>query len=219
VKKNLLIGCLLALCSVPLSGQIVRPFRVVHNVDKSAVHVPPPEVPASLKTIYSNLGKGTDVYNAIEGWLLAGPNSVYGVNSQEFIALPFTPKSNAHVSELRAGLQYDTGPNQVNLSLYSDTNGAPGALLAGPVTVTNLPAYGTCCTVAIADFTPVPVTAGTKYWVVADTPLSGTGSDSSAAWEWVGKASVQWAQDFNDFGWNLTPSDALPAGQVLGTIP
>ena len=216
MKKNLLFACLLTLCSIPLSGQIVRPLRVVNNVDKLAVRAQ--EVPASLKTIYSNLGKGTNVYSAIDGWLLAGPNSIYGVKGEEFIALPFTPKSDAHVSELRAGLQYDTGPNQVNLSLYSDTNGAPGTLLAGPVTVTNLPAYGTCCTLAIADFTPVPVTAGTKYWVVADTPLSGTGSDSSAGWEWAAKTGVQWASGSSNY-WNLLPSDALPAGQVLGPIP
>ena len=31
-----------------------------------------------------------------------------------------------------------------------DAGGVPGTLLAGPVTVTDLPDYGTCCTLAIA---------------------------------------------------------------------
>jgi hypothetical protein len=217
VKKCSLFVCFVALCSVTLLGQAGRPLRVVHNVDKSAVNVAPQETPQALSVIYNNLSTKNDAYSTTEGWVLAGPTSVGG---QEFIGIPFTPKSNAHVSEVRSALQYGGfGANQVNLSIYGDSSGAPGTLLGGPVTVTNLPAFGTCCTLAIADFAPIAVTAGTKYWIVANTPLSGTGSDFYGGWEWVAKASVLWADDFDSNGWSLTPSDGLPAGEVLGAIP
>ncbi len=94
-----------------------------------------------------------------------------------------------------------------------------GTLLAGPVTVTNLAGTGTCCTLAVANFSPVAVTGGTRYWVVADTPLTGTGSDFLGEWEWVAKPVFP--QAFNDgFGWfasNSGPTEA--AGEVLGSIP
>jgi hypothetical protein len=55
--------------------------------------------------------------------------------------------------------------------------------------------------------------------LVADTPLSGMGSDLVGQWNWVAKASVEWAQDYGGTGWGQIPSDALPAGAVLGTVP
>jgi hypothetical protein len=215
VKKNLLFLCLLGLCSSTLFGQAGKFPKVVHTTEKSAIHLPPQETPADLKIIYSNFGTATDLYDATEGWGLQGPNSGY----TEFIGMPFTPQSNSHVSEVRVAAHYIGGANQVNLSLYSDASAAPGMLLAGPVTVTGLPEYGTCCAVAVADFPPVAVIAGTQYWVVADTPLTGTGSDFLGAWNWVVKAAPEWAQDGDDVGWFPIPSDSLPAGGVLGTIP
>ena len=215
MKKNLLLLCLLALCNLTLFGQNGKSPRVVRAPEKSAIHLPTQEIPAGLKIIYSNFGTATDLYATI-GWALSGPNSGH----TEFIGMPFTPQSDSHVSEVRVAVHYlGSGANQVNLNLYSDASGAPGTLLAGPVTVTGLPEYGTCCAVAVADFPPVAVIAGTQYWVVADTPLTGTGSDFSGAWNWVVKAAPEWAQDVDDVGWFTVPSDSLPAGGVLGTIP
>ena len=97
----------------------------------------------------------------------------------------FTSQTNATVTQVRAAIQYNGfGANQANLSLYNDANGTPGVVLVGPVAVTNLPTFYTCCTLAVANFPHggVPVTAGTQYWVVADTPLSGTGSDFYGVW-------------------------------------
>jgi len=52
----------------------------------------------------------------------------------------------------------------VNFSLYSDANGVLGTLLAGPITVTNLPRTFTCCALAVANFAAaVPVIAGIRY--------------------------------------------------------
>jgi hypothetical protein len=71
--------------------------------------------------------------------------------------MAFTSQTNATVTQVRAAIQY---------------NGS------------NLPTFYTCCTLAVANFPHggVPVTAGTQYWVVADTPLSGTGSDFYGVW-------------------------------------
>jgi hypothetical protein len=216
VKKTLLIVFLSTLCNLTLFAQNAEGPRVKHFAEKSVVYVARQEAPAGLKVIYTNLGSKTDIYNASWGWEISGPNS--GITS-EFIGLPFTPKSNAQVSEVRAALQYSSGANQVDLSLYSDTNGAPGTLLAGPVTVTNLPGPNACCTLMVADFPPLSVDAGTRYWIVGDTPLTGTGSDFSGGWQWVSKDIGQWATNYGDTGWSQFPDDGLPAGEVLGTVP
>ncbi len=214
MKRALMLACLLALCHPTLFAQTKTDPRTVHTTEKSAIHVPPRETPASLKIIYSNLGSSkTDLYDDADGWALSGPTGGYTT----FIAIPFTPKSNSHVSQVRAAVNYSAGANQVNLSLFGDSGGTPGTLLAGPVTVTNLPDEGTCCTLAVADFTPVAVTGGTRYWLVADTPLSGTGSDFSGGWAMVAKI-VPIAFSGGD-DWFTSTANDLPAGQVLGTIP
>ena len=87
-----------------------------------------------------------------------------------------------------------------------------------PVTVTNLMGSGTCCTLADASFTPVAVTAGTRYWVVANTPASGQGSDFVGVWDWVSKIILFGGSNGVD-GWQGINVDGLPAGAVLGTIP
>jgi len=201
-----------------LFAQTVAGPQVVHTTEKSAIHVPPQVNAVALKKIYSNLGTKTDLYNDTNGWLLAGPNSL-GSALLEFVAMPFTPKSNSTVEQVQVAVHYlGSGANQVNLSIYADSGGAPGTLLAGPVTVTNLPESGTCCALAVASFTPVAVTAGTQYWVTGDTPLSGTGSDFTGTWSWVTKDLGEWG-DGSPYGWSVLPVDGLPAGEVLGTIP
>jgi hypothetical protein len=215
VKKSLLFVCLLALLNLALSAQNAKDPRALHITERSAIHVPPQETPAALKQIYSNLGRSkTDLYNAGDFWGLAGPNSAFGL---EFWAIPFTPKSDSHVSQVRVAVQYARGANQVDLSMYGDASGAPGTLLAGPVTVTNLPAQGTCCPLTVANFSPIAVTGGTQYWVVVDTPLTGTGSDFEGGWAWA-VPTLPYAANTGS-GWATYASNSLAAGEVLGTIP
>jgi hypothetical protein len=216
MKRGLSYLCLFVLCSTPLLAQHRQGPRTVSTTE-SAIRVPPQEAPLSLRKIFSNLGKpGTDLYVPHEGWLVLGPHSVD--QPQEFVGMRFIPKFDSHVSEVRAALEYDgSGANQVRLSLYSDSNGAPGTLLAGPVTITNLPSFGTCCALAIADFAAVAVTAGSPYWVVADTPLNGTGSDLTGAWNFAVPAIPQAFN--NGSGWFLQNENRSVAGEVRGTIP
>jgi len=93
-------------------------------------------------------------------------------------------------------------------------------LLAGPVTVKNLPTWYTCCKLATANIPSTAVTAGTQYWVVADTPATGTGSDLNGAWAFVPPSKSREATNYDSFGWypSLAPIQE-PAGAVYGSIP
>lgn len=218
VKREFLLVCLLAFCGRVLFAQTKSHPPILHAPANSAVQVPPQDRPAGLQPIFSNLNKSlTDTYNGFDGWTISGPSSSGGTS---FIALPFIPKSNSHVVQIRVPVHYvGSGANQVDLSLYTDVNGAPGTLLAGPVTVTNLALWGTCCTLTIASFPPVAITAGTQYWIVADTPLTGTGSDFYGTWDFVAPNLFLMAGD-RGTGWSAF--DGLnnnSAGEVLGTIP
>ena len=216
MKKTLLFACLLALSNFTLFAQTAKHPRELHTPEKSAIHVPPQEAPAGLTKIYSNLGKSkTDLFSDGAAWLVTGPNTGNGI---QFMGMPFTPKANSHVSQVQVAVEYVKGANQVNLSIYGDSGGAPGTLLAGPVTVMNLPAAGTCCTLAVANFAPVAVTAGTQYWVVADTPLTGTGSDFVGGWGWIAKTVLQGEND-GSVWYGFPAYTQEVAGKVLGTIP
>jgi hypothetical protein len=223
MKKTLLFVCLLILCNLTLFAQTGTP-RIVHAKENSSVHVPPQETPASLTKIYSNLGASkTDLYDGYVGAIMQGPNC--GSNCQDtpdqYYAMQFIPSDDSHVSQVQVAVQYGSGTNQINLNIYGDTDGVPGTLLAGPVTVTNLPAFPSCCTLAIAKFSPIAVTAGTPYWVVANIPSSGTGSDFVGYWDIVvqGKTPPTSVYDVTQGSWFQTVSLTLPAGEVLGTIP
>jgi hypothetical protein len=198
VKTKLLCLCLSALCNLSLLAQTGKHPRILHTTEKSAIHVPPQEAPADLEKIYSNLYTATDLYDEYDGWTVSGPNSSVGTS---FIAIPFTPKSDSHVSVVRVPVHYvGSGANRVNLSLYADAGGTPGTLLAGPVTVADLALWGTCCTLTVASFSPVAVTGGTQYWVAADTPLTGNGSDFFGTWDFVAPGLYLTAGNRGD-GW------------------
>ena len=215
-RFSLLFVCLLVLSNFILFAQIAKHPRELHTMRKFAIHVPPQEAPSGLKKIYSNLGTSkTDLFSDGAAWLVTGPNTGNGI---QFMGMPFTPKADAHVSQVQVAVEYVKGANQVNLSIYADSGGAPGTLLAGPVTVMNLPAAGTCCTLAVANFAPVAVTTGTQYWVVADTPLTGTGSDFVGGWGWIAKTVLQGENDGSGwYGFHAYTQEV--AGKVLGTIP
>ncbi len=226
VNKAPMCAVLLALCNV--AGFAQTGFAqngtgslMVHAKEKPAVHVPAQEPEAGLKTIYSNLGSSkTDLYDDANGWALLGPNNPH--SNDQFVGMPFTPKANAHVSQVRVAVEYGSGANQVNLSIYEDSGGVPGTLLAGPVTVTDLPKLFTCCTLATANFTPVAVTKGLQYWVVANTPLTGTGSDFNGGWSTVVKPPLRLAVMSGENGsgmWFAQNADLLVAGEVLGSTP
>jgi hypothetical protein len=210
LRNILVMVCLLVLCNLTMLAQTEKGRQIIHTTERSPIHVPPEEAAAALKTIYNNMGSSkTDLYDDTYGWI---------VTINESVAIPFTPKSNAHISQVEVAMQYSAGTNQVNVSIHEGAGDIPGKLLAGPVTVTNLPEQGTCCTLAVASFSPLAVSAGTQYWVIVGPPRTGTGSDFEGAWEAVVKPDIPVA--LNDAGrWSQLNAYTLPAGEVLGTIP
>lgn len=220
MKKTLLLLCLMALSNAMLFAQAQHNARTSSTTEKSAIHVPSQDEPETLAKIFSNLGKSkTDLYLDTVGWTVNGPNAM-GFTSYQWFGLPFTPKSNSHVSQVQAAVEWVAGDNQVNLSLYTDAGGIPGTLIAGPVTVSNLGTFGTCCKLAVANFSPTAVTAGTKYWIVADTPTSGAGSNSWDAWAFIPTLYPQSFFNNNNGKWLPVDGDAADAAAaVYGTIP
>jgi hypothetical protein len=106
VKETLLLVCLITLCNLNLAAQTGPARRAVHTREKSAIHMPSQEVPESLTTIYNNLGTKTNAYLATDGWDVTGFNSFGGSSNAFSVALPFTPKSEAHVTQVRAAIEY-----------------------------------------------------------------------------------------------------------------
>ncbi len=215
MKKITILTAAIALCGASLFAQQARlspPNPTVFPSEAADL-----EPATTLTKIFSNLGTGTNVYNSA-GWSLAGPTSTAGFT--QYVAMPFKSKSNAHVEQVRAALQYIAGTNQVSLSIYSDASGTPGGLLAGPVTVKNVPVYFTCCKLGIANFSPgLAITAGTQYWVVANTPSAGTGSDFSGVWDFVPPAKALVGIDQGTSWFSFPAAIQEPAGAVYGTIP
>ena len=83
--------------------------------------------PAGLVTIYSNLGTRNDLYVDNAAWDVAGPDS--GVQ-QQWVGMPFTPSSNALVTQISIAVEHNTGsPNSFVLSLNADNNRLPGTAL------------------------------------------------------------------------------------------
>ncbi len=211
--------CLFVLCGANLLAQESgRTPKAVHTAEKSTIHTPAEAEPALVR-IYSNLGPANSAYNATFGFLVAGPASGLG---QEFIAMSFTPKSDSTVAVIRAALLFlDQGngePNQINVNLYDDDGGVPGTIIAGPHTIRNLAEAGTCCALATWRLDKeVSLLAGAQYWVVADAPATGTGSNSAAVWDVV-FPSVPEA--FNEgSGWSQSNGDTRFGLAVLGTVP
>ena len=221
MKKTLVLVFLLMLSTSLLFAQAKHVGRMTKTTEKSAIHTPSQDEPAGLAKIYSNLGKSkTDRYLDTNGWTVNGPNASGFNGNYQWFGMPFTPKSDSHVSQVQVAVEWVAGGNQVNLNLYSDSGGVPGTLLAGPVTVTNLGTFGTCCTLAIANFPSTAVSGGTQYWVVANTPTSGTGSDSWDAWAFVPALYLQsFFSNQNGYWIGFDAATAEAAGAVYGTIP
>jgi len=221
VKKTLVLVFLLMFSTSLLFAQAKHVGRMTTTTEKSAIHTPSQDEPAGLAKIYSNLGKKkTDVYLDSDGWTVNGPNASGFNGTYQWFGMPFTPKSNSHVSQVQVAVEWVAGDNQVNLNLYTDSSGIPGTLIAGPVTVTNLGTFGTCCTLAVADFPSTAVTGGTQYWVVANTPTTGTGSDSWDAWAFVPNLYPQAFFNNNNGDWiGFDGATSAAAGAVFGPIP
>jgi hypothetical protein len=176
--------------------------------------VPAESNPAALSTIFTNLGpNATDNYNDTTGYYVLGPSNSVAL-SEQWIALPFTPKQNAHVSQLRVAVGWISGTKKIIVGLYSDSSGTVGTLLAQAETG-NIPTDATCCQTANVNITSTAVTKGTQYWIVV-TSDDTHAPDFTGVWQSSNDANT--AGDVALGGW-FTFSNNLPAGAAFGTIP
>ncbi len=132
-------------------------------------------LPASASVIYSNFGTGTSLYNPSTGWTEAGAEA----NDYPLAeAMSFTPASTYIVLRIDAAITYLQGTNGMKLILAEDNGGVPGKIIY-VASFSNLPDFGTCCTVQTAKLTPtktsyVGLKAGQPYWMYP-VPDSTTG--------------------------------------------
>jgi hypothetical protein len=208
--------CLTALtlaCGTLLAAGQSLPDRAI-TVGSGAIH---PNVgnDAGLKTIFSNLGSKTDTYDDTNGWSVNGPKCSVCTRAPEWIAMPFTPKVNATVTQIQIALQYNnSGTDGFNLVLAADSAGLPGKSLHS-WDEKSLPNFGTCCKLVTAKYaTGVKVTKGKRYWVVARTDSKS--GDAHDAWDWTWNDSRGLdAYKFRS-GWLSLENDNLCAFAVQG---
>jgi len=173
---------------------------------------PAPAHSAGLKTIYSNLGTGTDVYYCCEGWTLSGSGGEVG--GSDWIAMPFTPTKAATLEQIDLGIGYVTGTNQIVITLTKDKSGLPGASIHS-WTVKNMPTFGTCCTLDTIKYKKgIKVAKGKQYWITATT--NAKDYDLWGAWNFTyNDATGTFAYQSGGGGWK-TEDSYLGAFDVLG---
>lgn len=202
---TLACGTLLAQNAKPRTAHINNPSRIVTPTEQSA---------APLKNIFTNLGPTpTNNYNDTTGYYVLGPaNSV--ALSEQWIGLPFTPKSNSHVSQLQVAVGWVSGTKKINVGLYDDAGGAVGNLLATAAS-NRIPTFGTCCTLVSVNITSTAVTAGAQYWIVV-TSDDTSAPDFTGVWQSSNNANA--GANVALGGW-FTFSNNWPAGAAKGTVP
>jgi hypothetical protein len=194
------------------------------NAAASSIHNPAEKVPANCKPIYTNFGPSGDLYDANNGYFVSGIDNSFNAQKQD-IALPFTPKVNSTVIQVKLPLQYyGYGFNGATVSIYSDASGLPGSPLSGATkNPMNFQDFGSgCCDLAVAWFpNGVKLTGGTQYWIVGTTNTKS--EDSVNTWDFnFNDAAATFAFQQDDGGWILiTQSEGVagPAGAVWGTTP
>jgi hypothetical protein len=118
---------------------------------------------ASADIVYDNFGPG-DTYSSIS-WVIGKHSS----SQFQRMAMPFVVSGGLDFTLDSIHIQlgdWNTGPNQYLVSLLSDVNGMPGAVLE-TMPANNVPSFGNGpATQVLSTINPV-LTAGNRYWVSA----------------------------------------------------
>ncbi len=176
------------------------------------IHSTVRQAPA-LKTIYSNLGTGTDLFYCCEGWTISGSGGAVG--GDDWIATPFTPTKAATIKEIDVAVGYVEGTNEIVFTLTGDTGGLPGKTIHS-WHYKNMPTFGSTYTTldTVKSKKGIKVKAKKQYWVTVTTDT--TDGDLWGAWNFDPAFSTgPFAYQSNMGGWQATNSD-LGAFDVLG---
>jgi hypothetical protein len=160
IALQLLTGAFLSACggrSITPAGQVGAPSNFAH---------------AKPVTIVSNLASyRSGRYWAFEGSPVTGPDGERGF-PENWRAVAFSPRANHTATVIEVAVGLVSGTNGLVLSLNRDKKGVPGSAMA-TTQLSNLPAFGTCCTIETATLAKgTPLKAGTQYWVVVSTNSS-----------------------------------------------
>ena len=205
--RNLHLACIFLLLAASFaSAQATKDGVIPINGGRNMVYVKPHNqsfTPATAPTaglipIYTNLGQGTNVYNADAGSGLLGKGT--GQPWPEWLACGFTPTADHTVFEIKIGVSHVSGADPIVLSLNEDAGGVPGKVLHA-WQFSGLPDFGTCCTIQTGRVKPgIPIKGGKLYWVTIRTLL--TNPDT---WD-------VWNNDFN--GENGPFANSLGSGWI-----
>lgn len=157
-------------------GELVR----VPYAEGMKTKTPPPP-PGFSVVIFDNIQRAIPKvkYNCCHGFGIQGPQNGLGAHML-FDGVSFVPQANLHVVEIDVPASYNAGTNAIDVVLYSDNGGVPGTAIK-TWKFTNLPPLGSCCAyLAATNAAGIPVTAGTKYWVVLRT--DNTSLDALVTW-------------------------------------
>jgi hypothetical protein len=137
-----------------------------------------PTLPPRVTTIAGNLAKKykKGSYICCYGYDVRGPTSGFG---QQWLGVPFTPAANFTITAIEVPISYESGTNKFVITLNHDSGGVPGTQIAA-FTVTNVPAFPTCCALATVSPNSVSVTGGQHYWITVQT--SSTGQSARGVW-------------------------------------
>ena len=173
MTKRMLSGWLVGLMLAGAAwGQAANDGVITINGGRNTILMRAPSEPfvpavrpsSKLVEIYSNLGKGSKVYNAISGYGILGPDA--GQPWPQSVGCGFRPKADHTVTEIQVGATWVQGTNSLVVSLNEDNKGIPGKALH-TWHFSKLPVFGQCCTLQTAKYAKgIPVKKGKLYWVV-----------------------------------------------------
>lgn len=158
---------------------------------------------ANQYKIYSNLGKRPNCYDTTEGWLIV---------SNQSIAMPFTPKVDVTLSEIRVPVVHPkfNGQDGFTLSVNEDSGGLPG----DPVDTWVFKKDDILLDCGFDLARPkkgIPLMKGMQYWLVASAS-----GDQYSVWMFTEPGMFgPLAYDANNNGWQPYKGE-LGAFEVLG---
>jgi hypothetical protein len=220
MTRKTLLGVLVflsvfALMNVAAWGQTGNDGVVKLNAGRNVILMRAPSQPSipavgpspGLVTIYSNLGKGRKVYNQNAGVGVLGNDA--GQMLPEMVGTAFRPKADHVVTEIQVGATHVQGTNTLVVSLNQDNKGIPGKVLH-TWHFSNLPVFGSCCTLQTAKYAKgIPVKKGKLYWVVLRPQVKF--QDTYDVWDDnFAEKQGTWANNTGT-GWNASY-------QVLGSL-